>query len=133
AIGAVDLPQVVGEFDDGRHIAGDVEVSDVVLRRHALHGAALDVEGGGAAGVLVAVRGDLDVVLPGESRGELPERQADVGGDPGAEDGEAAVVELFVDLAARVLVADVDPFVEDPGPRPAGDRRVQAAVRRLEV
>ena len=123
----------VHEFHLGRLVVGDVVVAHQVLLGDALHAAGQDIEGGLLAGILITVGGNLDAVLARKLRRELPDRDADVGRDPGAEDREASIVQFAIDIAARMLVLDGDALVENPGPWPAGDGRVEGAVGRFEV
>src|SRR5262249_60558795 len=81
ADGVVAL-QVLDPLDDARSVGRRVEVADETLLGDALHGAGLDVVGHRPAVALVGVRGGPDAVLAGEFRGELPDGDADVRGDP---------------------------------------------------
>src|SRR5262245_58803894 len=112
------------KLDHGRFARRDFKVVNQALmnlRRRTDQG----MKGDGLVR-LKTVAGNANAVLTSEVRGKLPERNLDIGRDPGAEDRHA-IIDMTIDTARRFdasFILDVKPLFGRPGLRTAGNGRV---------
>ena len=89
---------LLGELDHGRLFGRHFEVVDQVLLRRRIHRTGLDVKHDGLVG-LKSVTGNAEPVLARLPGLKLPQRDLNIGGNPGAEDRDA-VVEVAINATA---------------------------------